>query len=147
MDGYEQHEREEAACERITRRHGGDLFRRINEGNSPSTYMAATAPQAVEMVVSALRFSEDHPLHDHPAGEDDLDAALTLIPATRRSLDYDELLLIDQARARHRTWGQIGAAGGYGDRRQAQRRFRRLCERFPHYDPVCGKAGNTPEQA
>jgi hypothetical protein len=143
MGGYRQHEREEAACERITRRHGGDLFHRINEGNSPDTYMAATAQQALQMVVSSLRYSDDHPLHDEPTEDDDLDAALVLVPAARRSLDYDEMMLIDHARARHRSWERIAAAGGYGDPLTARSRFEHLCEQFPGYQAACQESENA----
>ncbi|MCF3960241.1 hypothetical protein [Streptomyces fuscigenes] len=136
MDGYRQHEREEAACERITRRHGGDLFHRINEGNSPDAYMAATPQQALQMVVSSLRYGDNHPLHGEPTEDDDLVAALVLVSAARRSLDYDEMMLMDHAQARHRDWQRIADAGAYGGPVAAQRRFEHLCARFPGYEPV-----------
>jgi hypothetical protein len=62
--------------------------------------------------------------------QEDLRAALSLIPAARRHLDAVELGLIDGAREAGMSWEEIGGAMYLGDRRQAQQRRSRLKDRL-----------------
>ncbi|WP_309049318.1 hypothetical protein [Streptomyces sp.] len=122
--------REAAALERLTRRHGGERYRRLNSHGGP--YLAATPLEAVLLVVNAL----DRDGEGRVTGQDTEDAIL-LLDRARGELDLHELELVDHARLHHgRTWGQVAeAAGGGRDRRIAQTRYSRLRERTPGYTP------------
>lgn len=69
------------------------------------------------------------------AGEDDLLAALTLLPAARAELDQAEAALLFTARARGLSWPRISRAMGLGSPQAAQQRFER----------VTGRAGKQGE--
>lgn len=118
-----------AALERLTRRHGGEPYRRLNSYGGP--YLAATPLEAVMLVAKAL-----HDAEEGVTGQD-LDDAILLLDRARDDLDHHELELVDAARLRHgRTWEQIATAAGEGDRRTAQTRYSRLRERTPGYTPT-----------
>jgi DNA-binding MarR family transcriptional regulator len=67
---------------------------------------------------------------------EDFTAGLAGISDARNDVDFTELQLIDRARAQGQTWEQIASALRMPDRRQAQTRFRRLCKRWPEYEPI-----------
>ncbi len=125
-DSYAQ---EAVALERLTRRHGGEPYRRLNSFGGP--YLAATPLEAVMLVAKALHHDDE----DGVTGQD-LDDAVLLLARARSDLDHHELELVDHARLRYgRTWEQIAKAAGGGDRRTAQTRYSRLRERTPGYMP------------
>ncbi|MEW2615130.1 hypothetical protein AB0937_34100 [Streptomyces sp. NPDC047880] len=126
-DSYAQ---EAAALERLTRRHGGEHYRRLNSHGGP--YLTATPLEAVMLVAKAL----DHDGGGRVTGQD-LEDAILLLDRARGELDLHELELIDHARLHHgRTWGQVAEAAGAGrDRRIAQTRYSRLRGRVPGYTP------------
>lgn len=113
---------------------GHRLAQRRSEGNA-----VVTRADALKRLLAAVCRDRagDRP-HDHerPLAGEDLADGLALIADARSDVDFTELQLIDHARARGQTWEQIAAALGMPDRRQAQTRFRRLCERWPEYEPV-----------
>ncbi|NEB59729.1 hypothetical protein G3I20_18755 [Streptomyces sp. SID8111] len=122
--------REAAALERLTRRHGGEHYRRLNSHGGP--YLTATPLEAVMLVAKAL----DHDGGGRVTGQD-LEDAILLLDRARGELDLHELELVDHARLHHgRTWGQVAEAAGAGrDRRIAQTRYSRLRGRVPGYTP------------
>lgn len=128
-------QRQEAARERLTRRHGGDHYRQVNEVIPGARYVSAQPLEVVGMVMDAIHHGDDPHAPLPPASDEDLDDALSLLGRAREDLDFNELELIDHARLRGRTWDQIGQTAGYGDRRKAQQRYRRLRERTPGYTP------------
>lgn len=85
---------------------------------------ASTAADALTRLLTAT--------HEGPGLAD----GLALLSEARRDIDFAELELIDRARAGGQTWEQIAAALAMPDRRQAQTRYRRLRERWPHYEPA-----------
>ncbi|MET8823931.1 hypothetical protein [Streptomyces rochei] len=122
--------REAAALERLTRRHGGERYRRLNSHGGPC--LTVTPLEAVMLVVKAL----DHDGGGRVSGQD-LEDAILLLDRARGELDLHELELVDHARLHHgRTWGQVAEAAGAGrDRRIAQTRYSRLRGRVPGYTP------------
>ncbi|WP_432138626.1 hypothetical protein [Streptomyces sp. bgisy154] len=128
-DHPDRYAEEAAALERLTRRHGGERYRRLNAYGGP--YLAAAPLEVVNLIVSALHRGDEEGV----TGQD-LDDALLLLGRAREELDHHELELVDHARLRYgRTWEQIGRAVGDGDRRTAQTRYSRLRERTPGYAP------------
>ena len=70
--------------------------------------------------------------HADGTEDDDLLAALALLPAARAEADQIEAALLFTARARGLSWARISAAIGLGSPQAAQQRF----------DRVTGRAGN-----
>ena len=68
------------------------------------------------------------------AGEDDLLAALTLVPAARAEVDQMEAALLFTARARNLSWPTISRALGLGSAQAAQQRFDRVTTRVETRD-------------
>ncbi|GAA0464418.1 hypothetical protein ABZ951_15580 [Streptomyces sp. NPDC046215] len=60
---------------------------------------------------------------------EDLRAALRLLSRARRSMEFDELMLLARAKQDF-TWDEIGALTGIGDRRLAHQRYTRLRDRL-----------------
>jgi hypothetical protein len=65
-------------------------------------------------------------------GEEELLAALTLLPAARAEVDQMEAGLLFTARARGLSWPQISRALGLGSPQAAQQRFGRVTGRAGH---------------
>ncbi|MGW9436746.1 hypothetical protein [Streptomyces sp. NPDC055607] len=121
--------READALERLTRRHGGEHYRRLNSHGGP--YLAAAPLEAVMLVAKALERDGGNSV----TGQD-LEDAILLLDRARGDLDLHELELVDHARLHHgRTWERIAQAAGGKDRRIAQTRYSRLRERTPGYMP------------
>jgi hypothetical protein len=102
----------------ITKKFGG--FARAEFWNSRRCLDPGVAVEAVELARESGREVQ----------QEDLRAALSLIPAARRHLDAVELGLIDGAREAGMSWEEIGGAMYLGDRRQAQQRRSRLKDRL-----------------
>lgn len=86
----------------------------------------AQPPAAVDLIQYALWRSRAD------GGEDDLLAALTLLPAARAELDQLEAALLFTARARGLSWSRISQAMGLGSAQAAQQRFDRVTDRVEH---------------
>lgn len=67
-------------------------------------------------------------------GEDDLLAALTLLPAARAEVDQTEAALLFTARAHGLSWSMISRALGLGSAQAAQQRFDRVTNRVENRD-------------
>jgi hypothetical protein len=67
-----------------------------------------------------------------PVGEEDLVAALTLLPAARAEVDQLEAALLLTARAHGLSWSQVSRAMGLGSAQAAQQRFDRVTGRVEH---------------
>jgi hypothetical protein len=67
-----------------------------------------------------------------PAAEEDLVAALTLLPAARAEVDQLEAALLLTARAHGLSWSQVSRAMGLGSAQAAQQRFDRVSGRVEH---------------
>jgi len=65
-------------------------------------------------------------------GEEELLAALTLLPAARAEVDQAEAGLLFTARARGLSWPRISRAMGLGSAQAAQQRFGRVTGRAGH---------------
>lgn len=65
-------------------------------------------------------------------GEEELLAALTLLPAARAEVDQAEAGLLFTARANGLSWPQISRAMGLGSAQAAQQRFGRVTGRAGH---------------
>jgi hypothetical protein len=65
-------------------------------------------------------------------GEEELLAALTLLPAARAEVDQAEAGLLFTARAHGLSWPQISGAMGLGSAQAAQQRFGRVTGRAGH---------------
>ena len=65
-------------------------------------------------------------------GEEELLAALTLLPAARAEVDQAEAGLLFTARARGLSWARISRAMGLGSAQAAQQRFGRVTGRAGH---------------
>jgi hypothetical protein len=65
-------------------------------------------------------------------GEDDLLAALTLLPAARAEVDQMEAALLFTARVRGLSWPRISRALGLASAQAAQQRFDRVTGRVEH---------------
>jgi DNA-binding MarR family transcriptional regulator len=94
---------------------------------------ALLPPEILDRQRHRVRPQKDDTERPH---NEDVIAGLARISTARDDVDLAELQLIDRARADGQTWEQIATALGMPDRRQAQTRFRRLCERWPEYEPV-----------
>ncbi len=81
-------------------------------------------PSAVDLIQFAVWRS-----HADGAGEDDLLAALALLPAARAEADQAEAALLFTARARGLSWSRISRAMGLGSPQAAQQRFDRITDR------------------
>jgi hypothetical protein len=64
-----------------------------------------------------------------PVGDEEVEAALTLLPAARAELEQLETALLFTARARGLSWGRISRAMGLGSAQAALQRFDRLTGR------------------
>jgi hypothetical protein len=64
--------------------------------------------------------------------EEDLLAALTLLPAARAEVDQMEAALLFTARVRGLSWPRISRALGLGSAQAAQQRFERVTGRVEH---------------
>ena len=62
-------------------------------------------------------------------GDEEVEAALTLLPAARAELEQLETALLFTARARGLSWGRISRAMGLGSAQAALQRFDRLTGR------------------
>jgi DNA-binding MarR family transcriptional regulator len=121
---------------------GNEAAHRLTQGHGGGNSVVTRAHTLQRLLVAVRRAPAGDRLADHerPITSEDLTDGLALISDARGDVDLTELQLIDHARARGQTWEQIAAALGMPDRRQAQTRFRRLCERWPGYEPVSAAA-------
>jgi hypothetical protein len=85
-------------------------------------------PSAVDLVQFALWRSGGRS-GDGDIGEDDLLAALTLLPAVRAEADQLEAALLFTARVRGLSWPRISRALGLASAQAAQQRFDRVTGR------------------
>jgi hypothetical protein len=81
-------------------------------------------PSAVDLIQYALWRSRTG-----DADEDDLLAALTLLPAARAEVDQVEAAVLFTARAHGLAWSRISRAMGLGSAQAAQQRFDRVTGR------------------
>ena len=81
-------------------------------------------PSALDLVRFAVWRGPDDAFDD-----DDVVAALTLLPAARAELEQLETALLFTARARRMSWGRISRALGLGSAQAAVQRFGRLADR------------------
>ncbi|MBV9384302.1 MAG: DNA-binding protein [Streptosporangiaceae bacterium] len=81
-------------------------------------------PSAADLIRFALWRS-----HAGGTGEEDLLAALALLPAARAELDQIETALLFTARAEGLSWSRISRAMGLGSPQAAQQRFGRVTGR------------------
>ncbi|MFD4320448.1 hypothetical protein [Streptomyces sp. NPDC058548] len=102
-----------AALERLTRRHGGEPYRRLNSYGGP--YLAASPLEVVALLGKAVGREEEGGV----TGQD-LDDVLLMLGRARDELHHYELEMVDR---------------GSGDRRTAQTRYSRLRERTPDHTP------------
>ena len=116
---------EQAAREAAARR------RLLNSGASSLPRMPWLAgrqpPAAVDLIHFAMWRSQAG-----RDGEDDLLAALTLLPAARAEADQAEAGLLFTARAHGLSWARISRAMGLGSPQAAQQRFGRVTGRTGH---------------
>lgn len=70
------------------------------------------------------------------AGEEELLAALTLLPAMRAEAEQLETALVFTARSQGLSWGRIARAMGLGSAQAAVQRFERLSSRAEHREPT-----------
>jgi hypothetical protein len=81
-------------------------------------------PSAVDLIQFALWRT-----HTSDVDEEDLLAALTLLPAARAEVDQVEAALLFTARAHGLSWSRISRAMGLGSAQAAQQRFDRVTGR------------------
>jgi hypothetical protein len=84
-------------------------------------------PSAVDLVQFALWRSRTGDVV-----EDDLVAALTLLPAARAEVDQLEAALLFTARAHGLSWPRVSRAMGLGSAQAAQQRYDRVTGRVKH---------------
>jgi hypothetical protein len=85
-------------------------------------------PSSIDLVHFAV-WSEE-------AGEQELLAALTLLPAMRPEVEQLETALLFAARAHGFSWGRIARAMGLGSAQAAVQRFERLSSRAERRGPT-----------
>ncbi len=85
---------------------------------------ARQPPPAVDLIRFAVWRAQSGDI-----GEEDLLAALTLLPAARAEVDQVEAALLFTARAHGLSWPQISRAMGLGSPQAAQQRFDRVTGR------------------
>jgi hypothetical protein len=88
---------------------------------------ARQPPSATELIQFALWRAGTGKI-----GDDDLAAALALLPAARSEVDQTEAAVLFTARAQGLSWSQISRAMGLGSAQAAQQRFDRISGRVEH---------------
>ena len=81
-------------------------------------------PSAVDLIQFAVWRS-----HSAEVGEDDMVAALALLPAARAEVDQMEAAVLLVARTHGLSWSRISQAMGLGSAQAAQQRFDRVAGR------------------
>lgn len=105
-----------------------------------------TALAAVAAELEALRAGQ---VTGNPAVEDeDLAAALALLPAADQAREYAELVVLAALRARGHEWPAIARARGYSRSDEAAQRYERLREQFPAFEePGPGTLSDSSRRA
>ena len=117
--------RDFAALSRINERHGATPGQRERR-----SHPAALAPYEAVSVVLALAAGSARPEPGEPGlDEDDLTAALTLVPHVRADVDALEAGLLELARSRGLTWQAIAFGLGLGTAQAARQRYERVTGR------------------
>jgi len=116
----EQAARESDAREQLLAAGAADLPR-------PPWLHRSQPPSAVDLIRFALWRT-----HTSDVDEEDLVAALTLLPAARAEVDQVEAALLFTARAQGLAWSRISRAMGLGSAQAAQQRFDRVTDRVEH---------------
>lgn len=117
--------REYTGLFRIAERHADTTDRRARSGNAHMV-----EPHEAVRIVAALAGGALIPEPGEPAiDEDDLMAALTLMPKVRLDLDELEALLLLVAHQRGFTWQRIAFGLGLGSAQAARQRYERLVRR------------------
>jgi hypothetical protein len=119
---HQQADHDQAAREAAARRRlldaGADQLPR------PPWLTGRQPPSAADLIRFALWRGQAAPLD-----QDDLAAALTLLPAARAEADQAEAALLFTARAGGLSWPRISRAMGLGSPQAAQQRFGRVTAR------------------
>jgi hypothetical protein len=113
-DDRERAERETSARRVLTQSGAGELPR-------PPWLHPSQPPSSTDLVHFAV--------WREGTSEDDVLAALTLLPAMRAEVEQLETALVFTARARGLSWGRIARAMGLGSAQAALQRFERLNRR------------------
>lgn len=117
--------REYAGLTRIESRHAATAAQRARSTN-PNALLPAEAVR----LVTGLASGSAVPEADEPELDDnDIAAALTLVPRMRLDVDVLEESLLLVARGRGMTWQQIAYALGLGSAQAARQRYERLTQR------------------
>jgi hypothetical protein len=118
-------ERTYQALTHLAERHAGSPDRRAR-----ATHPAMAAPHEVVRLVAALAAGSLVTEPDEPAvDDDDLVAALTLLPGVRAEWDSIERQLLKAARRQGMTWQDIAFSLGLNTPQAARQRFERLAAR------------------
>jgi hypothetical protein len=113
------------ALTHLTERHAGTPQRRARP-----IHPSAAEPHEVVRLMAAMTGGSVVAEPDEPeVDDDDLVAALTLLPHTRADLDATELQLLRAARSRGLTWQDIAFSLGLKTPQAARQRFERLAAR------------------
>ncbi|MBN3510404.1 DNA-binding protein [Mycolicibacterium septicum] len=121
----ERAHRQYAGLFRIAERHADTAERRARSSNAHMV-----EPHEAVRIVAALAGGTFSPEPGEPdIDEDDLMAALTLMPKVRLDLDELEALLLLAAHRRGFTWQRIAFGLGLGSAQAARQRYERLVRR------------------
>lgn len=110
---------------RIAERHAATPEARNRQVNENLVGPQEAVRLAVMLGAGSAAFLPDEPLLD----DDDVTAALALIPWIRAEIDEEELSLLMTARGRGLTWSRIATSLGLESAQAAQQRYGRLTDR------------------
>ena len=123
--GQARAEREYAGLHRIAARHAA-----TDQQRRRTAHPATLSPYEAVLLVSSLAGGSVPPEQGEAAiDEQDLAAALALVPKLRADVDGLEEGLLLMARGRGLTWQQIAFALGLGSAQAARQRYERLTGR------------------
>ncbi|NLU82240.1 DNA-binding protein [Rhodococcus sp. HNM0569] len=118
-------EREYTGLFRIAERHGATAAQRAR-ATHPEVLDPATAVRLVAgLTAGSIPLDDAEPDVD----DDDVTAALTLVPKMRAETDQLEAVFLESARARGMTWQHIAFGLGLGSPQAARQRYERLVTR------------------
>ncbi|MCW4354429.1 DNA-binding protein [Hoyosella sp. YIM 151337] len=123
--GRARAEREYTCLFRIAERHADSESRRARSSNQH-----LVEPHEAVRLVAGLAGGSLVPDGDEPdVDEEDVMAALTLMPKVRADLDQLEAMLLLAGRQRDMTWQRIAYGLGLGSAQAARQRYERLTQR------------------
>lgn len=117
--------REYSGLFRIAERHADTPERRARASHPAMLGPAEAVRIVAGLCAGSLTLDADEPEVD----DEDVTAALTLLPKARAEMEQLEAVFLDTARRRGMTWQSIGVALGLGSAQAAKQRHDRLVRR------------------